>query len=96
MYLFLQGLGNVLYKKHQKPRRLTENQEKNFDATESKDARETFPTPPQVAMCSPPMSVVEDEEDISYSLMPQFSRNSSPTFYSPEEVPDNMLLNCIT
>ena len=79
-------MGNVLYKNHQKAKTLDENLETNFDTAEDKDGRETFPTPPQVAMCSPPMSVAEDEEDIAYSLMPQFSRNSSPMLFNSEEV----------
>ena len=60
--------------------------QKNFDTTEKEDIPGTFPTPPQVPMCSPPMSVTGDDEDITYSLMPQFSRNSSPMFFSPDEV----------
>ena len=75
-----------MYKCEQKPKKLDENLEKNFNTKEQEDFRETFPTPPQVAMCSPPISVTGDDEDISYSLLPQFSRNSSPMFDSTEEV----------
>ena len=76
-----------MYKNHQKANKREEDLEKSFDTVESKDGRETFPTPPQVTICSPPISVAEDDEDDSYSLMPQFSQNSTPLFCSPEEVP---------
>lgn len=53
---------------------------------EKEDIRETFPTPPQIPICSPPMSVVGEDEDTPYSLMPEYSRNSSPFLLSPDEV----------
>ena len=81
--LLILDFGNVLCKSEKKPKNLDENVKKNFGP---KEVPETFPTPPQVSMCSSPLSVRGEDEDAPYSLTPQFSRNSSPMFFSPDEV----------
>lgn len=85
-YGFLQASGNVVCKSETKPKELDESLKENFDAKDKDDVGEPFPTPPQVSMCSPPMSVTGEDDDTSYPLMHQFSQNSSPMFSSPEEV----------
>ncbi|XP_028403350.1 bromodomain-containing protein C631.02-like [Dendronephthya gigantea] len=76
---------NVVYKSEQKPNKFDESVEENFDAKEKDDVGETFPTPPQVSICSPPISVTGEDDETPYPLMPRFSRNSSPMLSSPEE-----------
>ena len=83
--LFTLDFGNVLCKSEKKPKNLDENVKKNFGPKEN-TVPETFPTPPQVSMCSSPLSVRGEDDDTPYSLTPQFSRNSSPMFFSPDEV----------
>ena len=75
-----------MYKSEQKPKMPDNNVQNSFDTKENQDVPETFPTPPQASMCSPPMSIRGEDEDPPYSLMSQFSRNSSPVLFSPDEV----------
>ena len=73
-YVSRKESANNVYECEEKP--------KSFGGKVKEDLKESFPT----AMCSPPMSVTEEDEDMPYSLMPQYTRNSSPLFFSNDEV----------